>query len=142
MLKQQIQTTIRLVLLCQRIIFPQQITHCTAQIPLTVKTKLVLVETGIRFPDRSAGNSSTLSACSASPRFHEDKLFPLRIDGKRCFQNLSSSSKSHKYNPNQHAPHSRGLRNSILSNCTRMVSQSIMGNSSRSSGNNASCFAL
>ena len=66
MFEQQIQTTIRLVFLCQRIIFPQQITHCAAQKPLTVKTKLVLMKMGIRFPDQSAGNSSMLSACSAS----------------------------------------------------------------------------
>ena len=46
MLEQQIQTTIRLILLCQRIIFPQQITHSAPQKPLTMKTKLVLVERG------------------------------------------------------------------------------------------------
>src|SRR3989337_802874 len=59
MLEQQIQTTIRLVLLCQRIILSQQITHSAAQIPLTVKTKFAS-------PDQLAGNRSTLSECSAS----------------------------------------------------------------------------
>ena len=41
------------------------------------------MEMGIRFPDRSAGNRSTLSEYSASPRFHEGRLVPLRLDGKR-----------------------------------------------------------
>ena len=81
------------------------------------------------------GEGNKNMSFNSLPRFHEGRFVPLRLDGKRCFQNLSSSSKSHKYNPNQHAPHSRGLRNSIpvftgtsLSNCTRMVSQSIDGN--------------
>src|SRR3990170_4432084 len=46
MLKQQIQTTIWLILLRQRIILPQQITQSASQIPLTVKTKLVLMKMG------------------------------------------------------------------------------------------------
>src|SRR3990167_7857079 len=135
MLEQQIQTTIRLVLLCQRIILSQQITHSAAQIPLTVKTKFAS-------PDQLAGNRSTLSECSASPRFHEGRLDHLRLDGKRPPQNVSSPRSFHTYNPNQPAPHTRGRRNSILSNRTRMASQASMGNSSRSSGNSASCFAL
>src|SRR3972149_6786015 len=109
MLEQQIQTTIRLVLLCQRIILSQQITHSAAQIPLTVKTKFAS-------PDQLAGNRSTLSECSASPRFHEGRLVPLRLDGKRPLQIVSSSRRFHTYNPNQHGPHSPGPRNSILSN--------------------------
>src|SRR3990172_11442981 len=128
MLEQQIQTTIRLVLLCQRIILSQQITHSAAQIPLTVKTKFAS-------PDQLAGNRSTLSECSAS-------LSPCGLTANVLSKMCPVPGDSTHTIPTSTRPiHGDGAIQ-FCPTRTRMASQASMGNSSRSSGNSASCFAL